>query len=356
MPFTAPEERIRAKIKFVKKNFAEAELVEVLDASPFRVSPPCPVAGVCGGCTWQHVDYDEQLRQKQNIVADAVRKFAKRGPISVLPTIASPNPFHYRNRIQLHYKNGQIGFFQKGSNQLAPIERCLITDNKLNEKIESLRSSLKSENSAPVRRELYITESGTAAIGSELRFEDELGFSQVNEPQNQNMLKYVSEHVGNPSLLFDLYAGAGNFAFRLASDHPEIKKVVAVELHPKSVEHGRKKAKALGRDQVHFVNSGVGEFLTEVLAGKNSLAKFQDFSEATVVLDPPRAGCEKPVPELLKKLAPKKIVYISCDPVTLARDLAEWPSELYSIESIQPFDMFPQTDHVETVVHLTRSL
>jgi 23S rRNA (uracil1939-C5)-methyltransferase len=354
IPDTAPNETVRAQITSLKKNFAEAKLVEILKPSPSRVKPICPVAGICGGCSWQHIAYDEQLRQKQNIVADAMRKFAGRGALTVEPTVPSPNPFSYRNRIQLHYENGQIGFHKRGSNEIVPIDVCAITDDKLIPEIKKLRGELSSKKSPAARRELYLTEQGVPSVSSELRFDDELGFAQVNESQNQNLIRYVLENLDDPEQVFDLYAGAGNFALAIASARPELKRIIGVELHPKSVEHGKKKAQLIKLNKLEFVHASVGDFLTEVVTKPRAKISKEDFSRATVVLDPPRAGCDDVVRKRLIQLMPQTIVYVSCDPVTLARDLAAFNRELYDITRIQPFDMFPQTDHVETIVVLKR--
>jgi 23S rRNA (uracil1939-C5)-methyltransferase len=353
---SAPNEKVRAEITLVKKNFAEAKLVDVVTASPFRVKPPCSVAGTCGGCTWQHVAYDEQLRQKRAIVADAVRKFAGRGVLPVNETVPSPAPFGYRNRIQLHFAQGKMGFFRKGSHDIVPIENCEISDPKLNQEMLRLREKLVSEKSAPVRREIYLTERGEPAISSELRFDDELGFAQVNEAQNKNLVRYVLENLGEPEQIFDLYAGAGNFALAMAAAKlPSLQRMFAVELHPKSVTQGQAKASALGHKQLTFIEANVASFLTEVVVGRTRFKILkEDFWRATVVLDPPRAGLDDVVRKRLNQLKPQRMIYVSCDPVTLARDLGAFAADTYDILSLQPFDMFPQTDHVESVAVLQR--
>ena len=353
---TAPDETVRAEITLVKKSFAEAKLIEVVKASPYRVQPPCPVAGTCGGCSWQHVSYEEQLKQKRGIVADAIRKFAGRGALPVDETVPSPNPFNYRNRVQLHYADGKIGFFKKGSNDLVAIDDCKITDARLNAELPKLRESLLSKRSQAVRRELYLTEQGKPSVSSELRFDDELGFAQVNESQNQNLIRFVLENIGECEQVFDLYSGAGNFAFAIAQAREEVNRIVAVELHPKSVEHGKAKAKQLALAKLEFAHASVGDFLTEVVHGKRSKISKEDFWRATVVLDPPRAGCDEQTRKRLSQVKPQRIIYVSCDPVTLARDLAALGPELYDIECIRPFDMFPQTDHVETIAVLKRKV
>ncbi len=354
VPDTAPNETVLAQITSLKKNFAEAKLLEILKPSPSRVKPVCPVAGICGGCSWQHIAYDEQLEQKQNIVADAIKKFAGRGALEVQPTIPSPNPFSYRNRIQLHYENGQIGFHKRGSNEIVPIDVCAITDDKLVPEIIKLRAELLSKKSPAARRELYLTDKGTPAVSSEMRFDDELGFAQVNESQNKNLIRFALEHLGEPGQVFDLYAGAGNFALAIADARPRIGRITAVELHPKSVEHGKKKAASLGHKNLEFMHAPVGDFLTEVLKGQQKKVPKESFLNSTVILDPPRAGCDDLVRKSLNQLKPQTIIYVSCDPVTLARDLASFNQELYELTVIQPFDMFPQTDHVETMVVLKR--
>lgn len=351
VPDTAPDERVSIEITALKKNFAEGRLLKVLMPSPHRISPPCPVAGSCGGCTWQHIAYPEQLRQKQSMVRDALRKFAARGNVEVLPVVPSPHEFTYRNRVQVHYASGALGFYRRGSNEIVPIEGCLITEDALNQEFAPLRDRLKREQSGPTRIELYQTERGEVGFSDQPRFSDELGFAQVNTAQNQQLVEFVLSrlHPATP-VIVDLYAGAGNFTLPVARLRPA-NVVVGVELHAKSVRVGRDRARAqTPNTTVHFVEAKVEDFLKTVANDQQTEVTREGIKNATVILDPPRAGCEQSVLQTLASLKPRRIIYVSCHPVTLARDLAFLAPAQFRVVEVQPFDMFPQTDHVETVV------
>ncbi len=335
----APQDTVRARITLIKKKFAEADCVEVLKPGPSRVAPPCPYAGECGGCSWQQISYSEQLLQKQAMVQDAFRKFSGFTSFDVRPVIPSPQEFRYRNRVQVHLAPNQLGFFKKRSHQIIDIQDCLITDQQLTGQFAELRAAKPQQN----RIELLLTQTGQVVRSSNPRFEDELGFSQVNTGQNENLIRYVlreSEVLQlHPKRIHDLYAGAGNFTFPLAGKFSETP-VSAVESHPKSVEFARKK-----------ITSGNLEF--HEVRVERYLKTLKSLQTDLILLDPPRAGVGTEVMTQISQLDPLALIYISCHPVTLARDLQALKG--YELVSVQPFDMFPQTDHVETVVVLKKS-
>lgn len=355
VPDAAPNERVLVRIARVKKNFAEGRLLSVLRPSPSRVTPPCPVAHLCGGCSWQHITYEEQLGQKRNIVEDAVRKFSGRPTIEVKPVIASPQPWHYRNRIQVHSARGRVGFHRRGSHEIIDVENCLIADIRLNVALRGLRARFETNTQLSSRTELTLTEGGEVRESHDPRYEDELGFAQVNTSINTLLIQAVLSHIPSSiDRLLDLYAGAGNFTFPLARHSQPGPKIIAVELHEKSVMHGRAKAERLGASNVQFVNAPVEAFLTSILRNEVDGIDVKDIRNSVVLIDPPRAGCAPEALAALRTLAPKRLIYISCDPVTLARDLGQLPSEVFGVVEVQPFDMFPQTDHVETLAVIDR--
>lgn len=329
IPFSAPGDVLKVEIINQKKNFAEAKIIEILNPSEQRRVAPCPVYGKCGGCNWQHIDYKYQLQQKQKIVEEQLLKFLGTLP-RVLPIISSPNEWNYRNRIQIKQKNGKIGFFAKGSHDLVEINNCLIAEDEINQKLNSgalpdlERIELASEN-------------------------DSLeGFSQVNSLQNVNLIQNVLEWAGSEKYteIYDLYCGGGNFTFPLMGRFP-LSKIMAVELSPESVKKAQKiiEAKNISSKKVQFILSDVGFFLKRIVFSEDSL----------VLLDPPRAGCDPLVIQNLAHQNFKKLLYISCNPSTLGRDLQALQKQSNSkiiINKVQPFDMFPQTDHIEVLVEL----
>jgi 23S rRNA (uracil1939-C5)-methyltransferase len=311
VPDTAPGDFVRARVTVKKSNLWEAELVEILKPSPYRRNPPCPVAGVCGGCAWQHVEYAEQLKQKQEIVEFALKQ-------KVEPVIPSPNELRYRNRVQVHIENGKLGFFAKRSNDLVAITDCLITEEAVTAQFSR---AIKSGES---RVELSLDTNGF--------------FSQVNSAQNRKLIEVVLSQIeGSPQKIADLYAGYGNLTAPLTKQFPQAE-IVAVELNERAVEKGR-----TDLPEVKWFREDVGDFLQ----------KAEAFD--VVVLDPPRTGCANPVINALRKMKPEQIVYVSCNPMTFARDAKRlMEAGVYRLDLVQPLDMFPQTEHIELVAKFSR--
>lgn len=339
----APGEEVEAEITFVKKSFAEARLRRVVKPSSERRTPPCPVAGVCGGCNWQHLEYEEQLRVKRQLVLESLQKFSgfELSLNHISPVIPSPKEFRYRNRIQLHHSGPRIGFFKRNSHDIIDIDDCPISDERLAKKIPALKREFAHQPKG--RFEIYLDRQGQIGRRSETVSADGAGpaFSQVNTEQNENLVQAVLDSVerNQINLIYDLYAGSGNFTFPLADRFPDAR-IHAVELNSESVHLGRARSASFG-GRVSFEEASVDDFV-----GRAS------FDKALVLLDPPRTGCGVGVTEQLALKRPNRVLYVSCHPATLARDLRPLRDAGYEIESIRPFDMFPQTDHIETFVEL----
>lgn len=330
VPFSAPGDLLRVEISTQKKNFSEATIVEVLEASPHRVTPPCSAFGSCGGCNWQHVSYSEQLNQKQKIVEEQLSKFLK-SSVAVLPIVPSPQPLFYRNRIQVKRQGHHLGFFARESHDIVDINKCFIAEEALNEKLQKIRAT-------PPPTDLQ-----SIPLGSK-----ESGFSQVNTAQNSNLIKTVLDWASSDRYpeIFDLYAGAGNFSFPLFEKFNR-SPLTAVELGQGSCNEAQRKLRDLNFSpkKFRFVMSDVEHFLKRHTIAPSGL----------ILLDPPRVGCTEDVVRSLAHQPFQKILYISCNPSTLGRDLARLldlsPRRL-SLNRVQPFDMFPQTDHVEVLAEL----
>jgi 23S rRNA (uracil1939-C5)-methyltransferase len=359
---TAPGDDVEVELTMVKKNFAEARLISIINGSPNRVTPPCPVAGICGGCNWQHVAYDEQLRQKKALVEDALRKFSgfELNSEMVRDVIASPNEFRYRNRIQLHHSGPRMGFFKRNSHEIVDIDDCPITEEVLSSRIPQLKADYIQrkagrvelsirQNGAVTTRDL---DNGVASDDVDTDAPDAAGpaFSQVNTAQNRQLVEFVTKYVvgelgpGFRGEILDLYAGSGNFTFPLAEVLRRAH-VIGVELNKESVERARQiAASEFASRGIRFERSDVAKYLREKIPLDPS---------SFIILDPPRTGCGAEVIAALVAARPQRILYVSCHPVTLARDLKPLSEIGYKIAQVAPFDMFPQTDHVETVVALT---
>jgi 23S rRNA (uracil1939-C5)-methyltransferase len=409
VPFVLPGEEAEVEILERKKKLLRGRATQLLQASPQRIEPRCPHFGVCGGCDYQHMAYEAQLTAKEDILRETLRRIGRidwKGPITVH---ASP-PWEYRNRAQWkvrpagkassgqqHADTGSIGYFQARSTALCPIETCLIISPKLLATFQALRKALANGALPPGVREIeafadaadeqsLLTVTCTTVpraaepllqsfaqllpfaksillqdlAGSRmalrgpgfLQYEvlqksfrvGHLSFFQVNRSLVGEMARVVRELAGSGELAFDLYAGVGLFSPFLAESFP---RVHAVEADPASA-----------RDLESVVHSSANRITAHNQAAGHFLREWKRKRAGgvpdVVVVDPPRAGLEHGVAEQLTGLAPRTIIYISCDPSTLARDLARLDLQAYTLRELHLFDMFPQTYHIESVVFLER--
>lgn len=352
VPMTAPGDLILAQVLETKKNFAKARLTKILEPSPNRIEAPCKYYGECGGCNWQHLDYPTQVAQKDQIVKEQLRSFAN-DKAQFLPIISSPKDFRYRNRIQLKYKKPHLGFFARRSHSVVDIEDCLICEEPVADAFSKARKMVgdKKLDEVPKIELLLNPQSENVEISFEDSPFDGVGFSQVNRFQNENLIAKTIEWAlegYDPSApyFYDLYAGAGNFTFPLIEKLPKCESV-AVELSEKSVKLAHEKMKALkfAPKKLRFFVSDVELFLKRNPLQKNSL----------VLIDPPRVGCSENTIKYLAQQQINRILYISCNPSALARDiqrLKQFSKQNWRLTRVQPFDMFPQTDHVEVLAEL----
>lgn len=360
-PFTCPGDDVLVRIMHIKKNFAEAELVSVEKPALERVSPQCAVFQKCGGCTWQHISYKEQLRQKQKILASSLNKKLFFSSSFIKDIIPSPKQWKYRNRIQLKVnQKGDYGFYGKKSHDLVPVKNCPISDPILFQGLETIISKLSKGAARNSSRawffkkhphqevEVYLSEDQKNQYiinGSKLNT-DKKAFAQVNEWVNkiliQDVLKYLKKYLLPSDVVYDLYCGHGNFTFPIRKTLKPAK-TIGVELNLTSIDRAKKEVLQSKLSGLDFFAQDVQVFLKQCteLSGP-------------VLLDPPRLGCNKEVLFSLKRLKPSIILYISCNPQTLARDLEILIGDncLYEVVLVQAYDMFPQTDHVESLVVL----
>ena len=314
-------ETVRVKIIKVKARLLEAVLLEVIEPSPHRVEPPCPVFLKCGGCNYQHIDYAHQLAFKEKQLREALRRMGGQESPSVDPMLPSPHPYHYRNRISVHFKEGVVGFYAEGSNRIVPVDRCLIASEEVN---AGLKELIKSR-----------PHNGDSLIGEKKRYG---GFRQVNNAVAE-ILKETVRSAVQPNevpglLLIDAYCGAGFFGHEF---HTLFIKVIGIERSIASIAMASRQGAV--NEEYHAGN--VEDLLPSALAAASS--------EGTVLLlDPPAEGLAEIVTESIMERPPSKIVYVSCDPATLARD-AKRLSERYRLVKVTPLDMFPQTAEIESV-------
>ncbi len=377
-PGGLPGERVRVRLLEDRKRWARGELVEVLDASPDRVEPPCPYYGLCGGCHWQHADYPAQLLYKQQVVVEQLRRLGRLRDAPVRPALGMSEPWFYRNHVQFTAtESGALGFQAAGSHDVVPIDRCLLLHPLLDEMHAVLdldwpelrRLILRAgthtgeqmcvfeaedddapelEVDLPLSCLLRLSDgTDVVLIGSGAYHEvlhdmtyrvSASSFFQVNTEQAEVLLDVVHAYLDpRPAdTLLDLYCGVGVIGLSVAD---QVGQVIGIEDHPVAIADAHANAREIASAaRVRFLQ-GQAE------------ATLPDLTEAVskVVLDPPRAGCAPEVLRALFRLQPERIVYVSCDPATMARDAPSLVEGGYRLLEVQPIDMFPQTYHVETV-------
>lgn len=409
VPFVLPGEEVEIEAGERKKKFIRGRLTRVVTASPERVDAQCPHFGVCGGCDYQHIAYEAQLRYKEQILRETLRRLGKidwKGPITVHP---SP-PWQYRNRAQWKIRplSGDrtsasvneaagIGYFRAGSSTLCPVEACPILSPKLFATFEALRTALRKGKLPETLREVEAfvdaedrgvllnisctslprAAESIAKMLSE-RIEDvksiliqdargermslhgpgflqykvaqssfrvgHMSFFQVNRFLVEEMASVVASAAGSGEVALDLYAGVGLFAMSLAKSFGHVE---AVEANPASARDLETNA-GLSAKTIAARNDSTEAFLAAWKRRRGVEAP------DAVIADPPRAGIQPDALEKLIEIASQRIVYASCDPSTLARDLAKLCAKAYSLQEIYLFDMFPNTYHIEAIARLDR--
>ena len=323
IPFTVDGERVSAKITREKKHFAEAEAVSVRKASPHRVDPVCPYFGQCGGCAYQHIDYAHQLETKSRQVRDLLQRIGKLKNVPTRPIIPSPLEYAYRNRITVHAENGVIGYFRRDSHRLIDIERCPIAMDEVNLELKDLRAQRVPDGHYALR----------ARAGARI-------FTQTNDAV-ANALRdlIVSLLPPNQDLLVDAYCGAGFFAKAMVD---KFERVIGIDWDRFAI--GVAKENATVKETYIAGN---------VEPGLRSTLQHCDLEKTVLLVDPPATGLTTHVRETIADPAPATLIYISCNPSTLARDLGDFQRR-FEIRSVTPLDMFPQTAEIEVVAELRR--
>ncbi|HAV13833.1 MAG TPA: SAM-dependent methyltransferase [Opitutae bacterium] len=363
VPFVIPGEQVKARIFRNFQNYSDADLVEILQASPDRVAPKCSLYTKCGGCQYQHITYERQLKEKTQHVKELMEKL---GEIDHPVALAhgSPQVYNYRSKITPHYnrpaKDGAqpIGFLQYGRrNQIIDVEQCPIATQAINEALPEAREEARREGGKKrrqrggtllMRNVLEGVVNNPQEIVSErvgdVTFQFKAGeFFQNNPYILPDMVKYVATEASalDARYLVDAYCGVGLFALSTAKSFEQ---VAGVEISEPAVRWAQANAKISGVKNARFV-IGKAEAIFNGL-------KFPA-EETAVVIDPPRKGCDESFRQQLMNFRPPRIVYVSCDPATQARDLKEFIASGYEITRIQPFDLFPHTRHIENVVSLS---
>ncbi|PTY05208.1 SAM-dependent methyltransferase [Opitutaceae bacterium EW11] len=368
--FALPGERVRARVFRNHKNYSEADLVAVLRPSPHRVASPCPVFGRCGGCQYQNFAYDQQLLWKQRQVEELLAHMAGL-TFPVAPVIGSPKTYGYRSKITPHFHPPKepssagdpaqfpIGFLRQGTRfDLVDVPRCEIATDSINVRLSAERIGIRRRAAAGEFKRsatlLLRDASGevtteydrviTETVGDlKLRFLAR-DFFQNNPFILPAFTGYVRQQASasGARFLVDAYCGSGLFALTSAS---AFERVEGIEISETSIAFARENA---------AVNSiANAEFQAGDAAAIFAGLRFPAI-ETVVVIDPPRKGCDEAFLNQLFQYGPKAVVYVSCDPATQMRDLKLFTAAGYELTAVQPFDLFPQTRHLECVISLKR--
>jgi 23S rRNA (uracil1939-C5)-methyltransferase len=424
-----PGDRITAKVIRVKKNFAEAKVLEVIEASPNRIIAPCPYSDYCGGCTWQCIEYEKQLEYKHAFVEDLLNHIGKATNFQVHQPLPSPQIFGYRNKMEFSFSdkrwllpkerdekkdnnNFALGLHVPGTfDKIIDIEGCLLQKEKGNEILREVKRFISDsgipvyglrthqgfwrylmlrhsyffdewmvniitseQRDAPIQALASIlkdrfkeiasivnninTRKGGTAVGErekifvgERNIKDKIGpftfeisansFFQTNTPMAERLYESVKSFASltGKETILDLYSGIGTVSIFLAS---QATKIIGVDISNAAIADAKRNCKLNGIDNCEFLCGDVKMFLSQF-----------NIQPDLLITDPPRVGMQRGVIDQILKLLPGRIIYISCNPSTLARDIALL-KEVYKLEEVQPIDLFPNTYHIESVARLER--
>ncbi len=418
VPGALPGENITARIRSQKKNYAHGRLVEILSASPERVIPPCAIASLCGGCQIQAMSYDSQLKWKESHVRACMDRIAKLPEVTISPIIGMADPWHYRNKVLYPAGGSpgkpELGFYKLGTHQVVSGTGCLIQHPFNAEVLETIKELMELHGIQPYSEEthsghvrhillrnslkgewllVWVTAGKSMprsqAIAADLKakypqivtmlvnrnphqdhrmlgersqvlygagyLEDAIdtltfrispeSFFQVNPVQTKVLYEKALElaDLKGDETVLDLYCGIGAITLFMARSAG---KVIGVEMVPEAVADAQENATRNGIENVEFIQ-GTGEVVLPEMVK-------QGVHPDVVIVDPPRKGCERSALEAIMEMAPARIVYVSCKPATLARDLAILATGGYRVETVQPVDQFPHSVHVECVIRLQK--
>lgn len=366
-----PEEIVQIKIVKEKTKYMEAEVLEYLKKSPLRIKEECPYSSVCGGCSLNHISYEEENKFKNNKVKEIIEKYADVSS-SAIRDIKYHERNHYRNKLILHGNGENIGLYQKKTNDIVPIKECLLVSNKINETVKILNNYAKEIKEAIIKvdnidTKVMVSIEGNIKnveeikdkcdvlivngfyqtkdkelltnIGSKKYLEGINSFFQVNQSLTKELYNEVKDSVdGNNKKVLDLYCGTGTIGIYIYRDGMNI---IGIDNNKSNIDDAERNKKLNKVKDINFICDKV----------ENVIEQFQNID--LIIVDPPRKGLDQKTIEYIKVINPKKVIYVSCDVITLARDL-KLLKDNYNIKYVQPFNMFPRTMHCESIAVLER--
>jgi tRNA/tmRNA/rRNA uracil-C5-methylase (TrmA/RlmC/RlmD family) len=344
VPFSAPGEEVEVELVEVKKNFARGRIVSVLRPSPARVEPACRHFGDCGGCQYQHLDYQAQLALKHHQIRNLLARLGGFPDVPVDPVVPCPSPYGYRNRIMVRSQWDRriqalvIGFIRHDNRFVVDVDHCPIAEPVLNEQLLQVRAQPPPKGGIKVNLRV-------APDGWEVPPDS---FFQNNFHLLPGLVATVRERLrdGGARHLIDAYCGVGFFALECAS---LVERFTGVEIDRLAIRAARRNQELRGAANGDFIVGPAEEWIPALL---------QRFpaEKTAVITDPPRVGCAAPFVEALRATRPAQVIYVSCHPATLARDLKALCADgVYRLDRVTPLDMFPQTQHLECVADLRRA-
>ena len=354
VPFSAPGDELEVEIIQLKKKFVRGRILKIIKQSPLRTQPLCRYYEKCGGCCYQHLDYEYQLAIKKKQVEEAFWKIGKIANPPVLEVIASPRIYNYRGKAQYHTgvvsDKREVGFLDISGSKMVDIENCEIMEETINEKLRALRGNKRLLHNKDAQLIIWSEcladqsskkESIVRIVKGKEFLVPRDGFFQANLYLTDKLVDEVCRLTKNDEIntIVDAYCGSGLFSIFLSS---YAKNVIGIEINEKSVKYAQINAENLGLKNVRFIHGDI----EKILKGR---FLHQGDKIDLIVLDPPRTGCEKAVLKAIVDLQPDKIIYISCNPATQARDVKCLNECGYELQSLLPVDMFPQTSHVEVI-------
>ncbi len=354
VPETAPGDRVRVRIVEERKRFARAQVITRIADGDDRVEPKCPVYGACGGCAWQHVAYPAQLAAKQALLRDALERLGDLRLDAPPDVVPCPRPYGYRSRTRVVAKAGRVGYRRRRSHDLCETSACPVLAPALERRLAALAAARPegeeewelvagadgSTRALPLAHPLADDPRiAIDVLGDRLEFSPGV-FVQGNALLHDALARSVHEAAGSGERCVELFAGGGFFSVGLAR---RFARLVVVESEGRAVSDLRRNLLRSGCRNVEVR----GARAERVLA---ALPRPVD----VVVVDPPRTGLPPGCTEALAELAPERLVYVSCDPATLARDLGQLSHAGYTLANVRGFDLFPQTPHLEAVATLTK--
>lgn len=373
VPKCLPGEEGIVEVLKEKKNFGEAKLSELTKISDQRVTPFCPYFDSCGGCDLEHMSYESSVLWKQETLLDLMNRSGLKIPPVTFES--SENPMFYRNKISLKVHQGKLGFYEGSTHDFLPILECMITKKSINAVLkdfsffkyqegelviranynDELLIEIRSEDEINILNDLTthhkiagIVINGKCVYGNPYFFERTNGvlyqvsydsFFQINEPVSKMLFDDVKKLVKESHHVLDLYCGVGTMGLQVINS---VESVTGIEIVPNAILNAIKNATLNNAKNTNYHLGDVGKLITQI-----------PFDFDTVIIDPPRTGLDEKTKNVLKEMNPEKIIYVSCNPQTLIRDLKEM-DELYCISIVKGYDMFPFTKHIECLCEMNR--